>query len=90
MTLIMYDYIRLPPFKKNEFPMEWRDPWTDHMSYQGRLLHSETNKPIMPGRGMGVLDKPHLKLIGNVDPSDIFQGSVSVGWGDVLWLYMKM
>jgi hypothetical protein len=77
MTLIVYDYIRLPPFKKNDFPMEWRDPWTDHMSYQGRLLHSETNKPIMPGRGMGILDKPHLKIIGDVDPSDIYQGTVS-------------
>ena len=76
MTMIVYDYIRLPPFKKNEFPMEWRDPWTDHMSYQGRLLHSETNKPIMPGRGMGILDKPNLKIIGDIDPSDIFQGSV--------------
>mmetsp|Transcript_55096 Transcript_55096/g.133858 ORF Transcript_55096/g.133858 Transcript_55096/m.133858 type:complete len:596 (-) Transcript_55096:118-1905(-) len=80
MTMIAYDYIRLPPFKKNEFPMKWRDPWTDHMSYQGRLLHSETNKPIMPGRGMGILDKPNLKIIGDVDPSDIFQGSVGDCW----------
>lgn len=81
MTLIMYDYIRLPPYKNNDFPMEWRDPWTDNMVYRGQLLHSESNKPIMPGRGQGVGDTPNLKIIGDVDPSDIIQGTVSESTG---------
>jgi hypothetical protein len=33
-----------------------------------------------PGRGMGIADHPNLKIIGDVDPSDIIQGSLRDCW----------
>lgn len=80
MTLLMHNYQRLPPFPNNELPVKYRDAWTDDMTHQGRKLHSQSNKPIMPGRGMGVGDSPNLKIVGDVDPSDIRQGTVGDCW----------
>ena len=57
-----------------------KDIYTDEMTYQGQTLHSETNPALMPGRGMGVYDAPGLKLIGDIDPNDVAQGSVGVCW----------
>ena len=78
-TILMYDYQRLPPFPDNVLPKAHRDKYTDNMTHQGRLIHSPTCLPILPGRGMGVCDAPNLKIIGDVDPSDIAQGAVSGG-----------
>jgi hypothetical protein len=39
---------------------------------EGRTLHA-ANAPYRPGRGDGVGDMPGLKIIGDVDPSDIKQ-----------------
>jgi len=50
------------------------------MSYAGYALHHERNPPLSPGRGMGVADVPSLKIIGDIDPSDVVQGSVGDCW----------
>lgn len=80
MTVHVNEYERLKPFKDDILPKKFRDKYTDNMSFNGRKLHSAKNKPIMPGRGMGSGDLPNLKIIGDVDPSDIFQGSVGDCW----------
>jgi len=79
-TLLLHEYQRLPSFTDNALPTEHRDEYTDHMTHNGVLLHTNGNKPILPGRGMGVGDIPELKIIGDVDPSDIHQGSVGDCW----------
>jgi hypothetical protein len=80
MTLLMQTYESLPPLKDNLLPTQYRDKYTDNMSYCRIKLHSKSNKPMLPGRGMGVADDPNLKIIGDVDPSDIEQGSVGDCW----------
>jgi hypothetical protein len=80
MTLLLHEYQQLPPLKDNILPKQHRDKYTDNMSHCGRKLHSKNNKPILPGRGMGIGDTPSLKVIGDVDPSDINQGSVGDCW----------
>ena len=80
MTVLVNEYERLIPFKDNVLPKKFRDKHTDAMTFQGKKLHSSKNLPIMPGRGMGYGDSPSLKIIGDVDPSDIFQGSVGDCW----------
>ncbi|KAG7374260.1 calpain family cysteine protease [Nitzschia inconspicua] len=80
MTMLINHYERLPPMKDNILPSKFCDAYTDSMTHQGKQLHSSSNKPILPGRGMGVGDSPSLKIIGDVDPSDIHQGTVGDCW----------
>jgi hypothetical protein len=80
LALLLQEYKRLPPLKDNILPTQYRDEYTDNMSHCEKTLHSENNKPILPGRGMGIGDAPNLKIIGDVDPSDIAQGSVGDCW----------
>jgi hypothetical protein len=80
MTILVQQYQHLPPFKDNILPKQYQDKYTDAMVHHGRKIHSKKNPPIMPGRGMGVGDTPLLKLIGDIDPSDIHQGSVGDCW----------
>ena len=47
---------------------------------QGYKLHNQDNHALCPGRGVGVGDLPTLKIIGDVDPCDISQGSVGDCW----------
>ena len=79
-TLLLHQYQRLPPFKDNDLPVAHRDKYTDKMVHNRIKLHSKTNKPLLPGRGMGCCDVPALKIIGDVDPSDIHQGAVGDCW----------
>jgi hypothetical protein len=80
MTLLLQEYEQLPPLKNDILPKQYRDEYTDDMSYGGYKLHSKKNKPILPGRGMGIGDSPNLTIIRDVDPSDIAQGSVGDCW----------
>jgi hypothetical protein len=82
MTLLLNEYEKLPRFKNNELPEEHRDQYTDDFEFQGRKLHipHTMNKPILPGRGMGIGDSPDLKLIGDIDPSDVHQGTIGDCW----------
>jgi hypothetical protein len=83
ITLLVYEYERLPRFPDNILPVQFRDKYTDTVlsTFRGRKLQiANINPPIMPGRGMGVCDTPNLKIIGNVDPSDITQGSIGDCW----------
>jgi len=79
-TLLLWTYEHLPPFPNNELPMKARDQYTDHMTYQGQRLHSQFSKPIMPGRGMAIGDAPNLCVISDVDPTDVYQGTVGDCW----------
>lgn len=79
MTILLQEYQHLPPFPKDILPAKFRDQYIDDMTFQKRKLHTK-NKPIMPGRGMGCGDTPLLKIIGDVDPSDISQGQVGNCW----------
>jgi hypothetical protein len=81
MTIMIQDYQHLPPFPNDQLPKANRDKYTDAMVHHKRKLHSNNkNPPILPGRGMGVGDTPLLKLIGDIDPSDIHQGQVGDCW----------
>jgi predicted nucleic acid-binding Zn-ribbon protein len=78
--LEIQEYLRLPVLKNNILPKSHRDKYTDLMTHNGKKLHTNKNKAIMPGRGMGVLDQPNMKLIGDIDPSDVKQGIVADCW----------
>jgi len=80
-TLLMWTYRKLPCFPNNELPMQARDKYTDDMTYQGHKLHSgPDNIPVLPGRGMGIGDAPNLCVIKDVDPTDVYQGTVGDCW----------
>jgi len=76
MDVLIAQYQRLPPLHELG---PAADEFTEQMAYRGRLLHS-SHPPLCPGRGDGVGDVPSLKLIGDVDPSDIQQGGVGDCW----------
>jgi Calpain family cysteine protease len=76
MTLMIHEFQQLPPFPNNELPRNKRDPYTYKMTVRGRTLP----KPLLPGRGMGVGDMPNLKIFGDIDPSDIRQGTIGDCW----------
>ena len=79
-TLLVWTYEHLPPFPNNELPLKARDQYTDYMTYQGQRLHSKFSKPVMPGRGMAIGDAPNLCVIDDVDPTDVYQGTVGDCW----------
>lgn len=53
------------------------DAYTDTVlsHYQGKLMSSKC-----PGRGQGVLDKPGLKVVQDINPRDVDQGGVGDCW----------
>jgi len=76
MTLMLQEYQHLRPMK--DLPQQYKDKYTETTLavYAGR----KCGKPVLPGRGMGVGDASNLKIIGDVDPSDIAQGTVGNCW----------
>lgn len=78
MTILLQEYEAMPTFDSDELPRAFRDRYTDTVlaKHRGQTLP----RPLMPGRGMGVCDAPNIKIIGDVDPSDIHQGAVGDCW----------
>jgi hypothetical protein len=80
VTMLVNSYQQLPAFPQNELPKQYRDKYTDSVlaTYKGKKLGQP---PILPGRGMGLLDEPNLKMIGTIDPDDAAtQGNVGDCW----------
>jgi hypothetical protein len=82
VTFFMNIYQPLPSFDKtdNRLPKKFHDKFTDNMKYKGKKLVTKSNPPLLPGRGMGLIDDPTLKIIGTVNPSDIAQGKCGDCW----------
>jgi hypothetical protein len=80
MALMINKYQHLRAMPGDELPHKLRDPYTWEMKFDGEYVHSPSNPPLLPGRGMGVGDAPNLKIIGDIDPSDIVQGDVGNCW----------
>jgi hypothetical protein len=70
-TLIQCQYKALNPSAVIE-----KDKSTDKLTYSLEKL----GEPVPPGRGQGVCDMPSIKIIGDIDPSDVQQGSVGDCW----------
>lgn len=83
MSLLVNEYNHLPEFENNILPEQYRDQYTDTVlsewTYK-KNIHSNGNLPLLPGRGMGIGDKPSLKIIGDVYPEDVVQGFVGNCW----------
>ena len=82
-TFMKHDYQPLPSFRgqdKYGLPKQYRDKYTDKMKYMGKKADCSIRPAFLPGRGTGLLDDPTLKLIGEVDPSDIHQGQIGDCW----------
>ena len=52
-----------------------KDDHTDGLSYQGSCCGK-----LHPGRGQGLCDTPHVKLLGDCHPDDVVQGAVGDCW----------
>eukprot|EP00927_Polykrikos_kofoidii_P054538 TRINITY_DN48948_c0_g1_i1.p1 TRINITY_DN48948_c0_g1~~TRINITY_DN48948_c0_g1_i1.p1 ORF type:complete len:1175 (+),score=100.56 TRINITY_DN48948_c0_g1_i1:103-3627(+) len=55
------------------------DAYTDIISVRGFRGNALSNF-VLPGRGMGGADVPSIKIIGDIDPSDVVQGRVGNRW----------
>mmetsp|Transcript_27468 Transcript_27468/g.63993 ORF Transcript_27468/g.63993 Transcript_27468/m.63993 type:complete len:505 (-) Transcript_27468:57-1571(-) len=72
-TFIQAKYLALKHHTEIEFQ---KDAHTDKLTFRNQKLGSACH----PGRGQGVCDVPHIKLIGEIHPNDIIQGSVGDCW----------
>lgn len=79
-TFMMHHYQPLPSMDQDLLPQKHHDKYTSAMSYKGQKLVTKNRKALLPGRGMGLVDNPTLKIIGDVDPSDIAQGQCGNCW----------
>jgi hypothetical protein len=62
MTVWLQEYEALPSYEADILPKRYRDEWTDDMTFKGHRIHSDSNPPILPGRGMGICDAPNIKV----------------------------
>ena len=68
-------YKRLEPLQDDTLPKHSHDKYTDAMTFQGKMLHSAKNKPLLPGRGMGIGDEANMELIDFPQPAHVRQGA---------------
>jgi hypothetical protein len=80
VTFLMHQYQPLPSLPNDELPKNNRDDYTDKMTYRKQKLVTKKLPAYLPGRGTGLLDDPRIKIIGDIDPSDIAQGQVGDCW----------
>lgn len=80
VTFLMHYYQPLPSFNDDLLPQKFQDKFTSSMSYQGQKLVTKARKALLPGRGMDLVDDPTIKIIGQVNPSDIAQGQCGNCW----------
>jgi hypothetical protein len=80
VTFMMHHYQPLPSMDHDLLPQKHHDEYTSSMSYQRQKLVTKNRKALLPGRGMGLIDDPTLKIIGEVNPSDIAQGQCGNCW----------
>ncbi|KAL3924628.1 MAG: hypothetical protein SGILL_000929 [Bacillariaceae sp.] len=73
LTILQHSFERLEPLPKNVLPKNSRDAFTDSFSFEGTRLHSsKSNKPILPGRGMGMGDCANMAVMGDyVEPNNV-------------------
>lgn len=64
------------PLKPMQLGGQDKDHHTDKLGYHGVLCAPG----VCPGRGQGVGDVPGLKIIGDINPSDVSQGGVGDCW----------
>lgn len=72
-TFVQAKYLHLTKHTDIEFAP---DSGTNDLQYMSKPL----GQPRHPGRGQGVVDLPHVKIIGGVHPNDISQGGVGDCW----------
>eukprot|EP00529_Nitzschia_sp_RCC80_P010350 CAMPEP_0113464634 /NCGR_PEP_ID=MMETSP0014_2-20120614/13303_1 /TAXON_ID=2857 /ORGANISM="Nitzschia sp." /LENGTH=776 /DNA_ID=CAMNT_0000356723 /DNA_START=84 /DNA_END=2414 /DNA_ORIENTATION=+ /assembly_acc=CAM_ASM_000159 len=80
VTFMVHHYQPLPSMNQDLLPQKYHDEDTSSMSYQRQKLVTKNRKALLPGRGMGLIDDPTLKIIGEVNPSDIAQGQCGNCW----------
>jgi Calpain family cysteine protease len=80
VTFMMHHYQPLPSMEQDLLPQNYHDDYTSSMTYQGQKLVTKNRKALLPGRGMNMVDDPTLKIIGEVNPSDIAQGQCGNCW----------
>jgi len=73
-TCVSAVYEALDPSIVNIQQDAYTDSILDH--FKGHKLRT----PVLPGRGQGCADVPNLRLLDDVDPSDIVQGGVGDCW----------
>lgn len=69
-TFVMASYQALPQNVEHA-----PDGFTESLAFQG-----SKGPPVCPGRGFGFADVPMIKIMDDVDPNDISQGSVGDCW----------
>lgn len=77
LVLWRHMYKRLEPLEGNLLPVASRDEFTDAMTFGGKKLHSSRNRPLLPGRGMGIGDEANMEAIGDggPQPAHVRQGA---------------
>jgi len=76
MILCQHLYKRLEPLEDDILPGPFRDQYTDNFTFGGRKLHNSNNKPLLPGRGMGLGDEANMEMMGEFpQPAHVRQGS---------------
>ena len=79
-ALMMATFQPLPGFPGGEYPAEAKDGRTEGMEGYNVYCGQQVGEAKSPGRGQGAADVAGIKIVGEVDPSDIVQGLVGDCW----------